>query len=147
MIFVMVFLIPFFRDLKLISVYEYLEMRFDRRVRLVMSGVFLLSRGLGTGITPGTGLAVTSLCTFDDGSGDADPSAPDDPMAPLDPSCRLIEGEIICVPFDESMGRIEGLMVMGETDYAQAHAALSEHGLMPLPAAPNLNNKLGNEFT
>jgi SSS family solute:Na+ symporter len=62
MIFVMVFLIPFFRDLKLISVYEYLEMRFDRRVRLVMSGVFLLSRGLGTGIGVYASGVVLSVC-------------------------------------------------------------------------------------
>jgi SSS family solute:Na+ symporter len=50
MIAVMVVLLPFFRKLELISVYEYLEKRFDRRMRLFISGVFLVSRGLGTGI-------------------------------------------------------------------------------------------------
>ena len=50
MIVVMVFLIPFFRRLELVSVYAYLEARFDRRVRLFVSGVFLLSRGLATGV-------------------------------------------------------------------------------------------------
>ena len=50
MIFVMIVLIPFFRELKLVSVYEYLEMRFSRRVRLLLSATFLLSRGLGTGV-------------------------------------------------------------------------------------------------
>ncbi len=50
MVFVMVLFIPFFRHLELISVYEYLEHRFSPSVRLLMSGVFLLSRGLGTGV-------------------------------------------------------------------------------------------------
>lgn len=50
MVFVMVLFIPFFRHLELISVYEYLEHRFSPAVRLLMSGVFLLSRGLGTGV-------------------------------------------------------------------------------------------------
>lgn len=49
MIFVMVFLVPFFRKLELISVYEYLERRFSLSVRLFISGVFLLARGIGTG--------------------------------------------------------------------------------------------------
>lgn len=49
MIFVMILLVPFFRKLELISVYQYLEMRFDLRVRLFMSGVFLIARGIGTG--------------------------------------------------------------------------------------------------
>ncbi len=49
MLLVMVFLLPLFRRLELVSVYEYLEMRFSRGVRLMMSGVFLLSRGLATG--------------------------------------------------------------------------------------------------
>lgn len=50
MIVVMVFLIPFFRRLQLISVYEYLELRFGPSVRTLVSGVFLLSRGLATGV-------------------------------------------------------------------------------------------------
>ncbi|MBT8496489.1 MAG: sodium/solute symporter [Deltaproteobacteria bacterium] len=50
MIFVMVVLVPFFRELKLVSVYEYLEMRFSRSVRLLLSATFLISRGLGTGV-------------------------------------------------------------------------------------------------
>ena len=49
MLLVMVFLLPLFRKLELVSVYEYLEMRFSRGVRLMMSGVFLVSRGLATG--------------------------------------------------------------------------------------------------
>ena len=62
MIFVMVFLIPFFRDLKLISVYEYLEMRFDRPTRQVMSGIFLLSRGLATGVVLYASGVVLQVC-------------------------------------------------------------------------------------
>lgn len=62
MIAVMIFLIPFFRELKLISVYEYLEMRFDRPTRLVMSGVFLLSRGLATGVGVYASAVVLSVC-------------------------------------------------------------------------------------
>ena len=62
MIVVMVLLIPFFRDLKLVSVYEYLEQRFDRRTRLVMSGVFLVSRGLATGVGVYASAAVLTVC-------------------------------------------------------------------------------------
>ena len=49
MIFVMIVFIPFFRKLELISVYEYLEYRFGPSVRTLMSLVFLISRGIGTG--------------------------------------------------------------------------------------------------
>ena len=62
MIFVMVFLIPLFRSLELISVYEYLEKRFDRRTRLVMSGIFLISRGLATGIGVYASAVVLQVC-------------------------------------------------------------------------------------
>ncbi|MGD8600259.1 MAG: sodium/solute symporter, partial [Gemmatimonadota bacterium] len=50
MIAVMVLLIPLFRGLELVSVYEYLELRFGRSVRTLVSAVFLLSRGLATGV-------------------------------------------------------------------------------------------------
>jgi len=50
MIAIMVVLIPFFRKLELVSVYEYLEWRFGPGVRYLISAVFLVSRGLGTGI-------------------------------------------------------------------------------------------------
>lgn len=62
MIFVMVLFIPFFRRLELISVYEYLELRFDRRVRYFLSAVFLLSRGLGTGVGVYASAIVLSVC-------------------------------------------------------------------------------------
>lgn len=50
MIAVMVFLIPLFRELNLVSVYEYLEHRFGPSARSLVSAVFLLSRGLATGV-------------------------------------------------------------------------------------------------
>jgi SSS family solute:Na+ symporter len=62
MIFIMVFLIPFFRRLELISVYEYLELRFGPGTRSLLSGVFLLSRGLGTGVGVYASAIVLSVC-------------------------------------------------------------------------------------
>ncbi len=50
MIAVSMLLLPFFRELKLISIYEYLELRFGPAVRTLVAGVFLVSRALGTGI-------------------------------------------------------------------------------------------------
>ena len=50
MIAVSMLLLPFFRKLELISIYEYLELRFGPSVRLLLSGIFLLSRALGTGV-------------------------------------------------------------------------------------------------
>ena len=49
-IFVMIFFMPLFGMLKLITVYEYLEMRFNSAARNFLSAVFLLSRGLATGV-------------------------------------------------------------------------------------------------
>jgi len=57
MIVIMVTLIPFFRKLELISVYEYLEKRFDPSVKYLISGVFLFSRGIGTAV----GLYMTAI--------------------------------------------------------------------------------------
>lgn len=62
MIFIMFFLIPFFRKLKLISVYEYLEMRYSAAARYFISGVFLLSRGLATAAALYAGAIVLSVC-------------------------------------------------------------------------------------
>ena len=57
MIFIMVTLIPFFRKLRLVSVYTYLERRFDPSVKYLISAVFLISRGLGTAV----GLYMTAI--------------------------------------------------------------------------------------
>lgn len=51
MILVMVFLLPMFRDLSLISVYEYLERRFDVTTRLLLSGLFQFVRAFATAVT------------------------------------------------------------------------------------------------
>lgn len=59
----MLFLVPVFRGLHLISVYEYLEKRFDRPTRLLMSGVFLVSRGLATGVAVYAAALVLQVCT------------------------------------------------------------------------------------
>ncbi len=61
-ILVMVFLIPFFRRLKLVSVYEYLEWRFGPSVRYLVSGVFLVSRGLATGVGVYASGIVLAVC-------------------------------------------------------------------------------------
>lgn len=62
MIFIMVFFIPFFRKLKLISIYEYLEGRFDSSTRTFLSSVFLISRGLATGVAIFASAIVLSIC-------------------------------------------------------------------------------------
>ncbi|MEM1054142.1 MAG: sodium:solute symporter [Bacteroidota bacterium] len=62
MILVMVLLIPTFRALKLVSVYEYLELRFGASVRTLVSGVFLVSRGLATGVGVYASGIVLSVC-------------------------------------------------------------------------------------
>ena len=62
MIAVMIVLIPFFRKLELVSVYEYLEGRFSTSVRLTISAIFLLARGGATGITIFTAALVLREC-------------------------------------------------------------------------------------
>ncbi|MEE2643749.1 MAG: sodium/solute symporter [Myxococcota bacterium] len=62
MIFVMVVLLPFFRQLELVSVYEYLELRFGRPTRLFLSGVFLVSRALATGMGIYAAAIVLTVC-------------------------------------------------------------------------------------
>ncbi len=61
-ILVMAFLIPFFRKLKLVSVYEYLEWRYGPSVRYLVSLVFLVSRGLSTGVGVYASGIVLSVC-------------------------------------------------------------------------------------
>lgn len=59
---VMVLLVPFFRRLELVSVYEYLELRFSPSVRYLVSLIFLVSRGLGTGVAVYASAIVLSVC-------------------------------------------------------------------------------------
>ena len=61
-ILVMAFLIPFFRKLKLVSVYEYLEWRYGPSERYLVSLVFLVSRGLATGVGEYASGIVLSVC-------------------------------------------------------------------------------------
>ena len=51
MIVIMVFLLPMFHQLKLISVYDYLERRFDLKTRLLLSGLFQFVRAFATAVT------------------------------------------------------------------------------------------------
>ncbi len=62
MLVVMLVLAPVLRGLSLISVYEYLERRFDRATRLVLSAVFLLSRGLATGVAVYAAAVLVQVC-------------------------------------------------------------------------------------
>lgn len=50
MIVLMVFFFPVFHSLRIISVYEFLEKRYDEKTRVVMSLIFQVSRGLATGV-------------------------------------------------------------------------------------------------
>ena len=50
MIFVMFVIIPPLWKAGVVSIYEYLEKRFDRSTRLILSFVFQISRALGTGV-------------------------------------------------------------------------------------------------
>lgn len=60
-----IFLIPLFRQLKLVSVYEYLQLRYGRSVRNVVAVIFLLSRALGTGIALyATAIVMQSITGF-----------------------------------------------------------------------------------
>jgi SSS family solute:Na+ symporter len=51
MIVISVTFIPIFRRLKIYTAYEFLEQRFDKKTRLLTSLLFLLARGLSTGIS------------------------------------------------------------------------------------------------
>src|SRR5690606_15832423 len=51
MIVISITFIPIFQRLNVYTAYEYLEQRFNRRTRVLTSFLFLLSRGLSTGIS------------------------------------------------------------------------------------------------
>src|SRR5258705_724347 len=51
MVVICIFFVPIFRRLKVYTAYEYLENRFDGKTRTLTSFLFLLSRGLSTGIS------------------------------------------------------------------------------------------------
>lgn len=60
---VMIVFVPVFRGLGLVSIYEYLELRFDRTTRLLLSGVFLVSRSLAAGVALYAAAVVVQVCT------------------------------------------------------------------------------------
>jgi len=51
MVVICIFFVPIFSKLKVYTAYEYLESRFDGKTRTLTSLLFLLSRGLSTGIS------------------------------------------------------------------------------------------------
>src|SRR5215510_10106899 len=51
MVVICIFFVPIFRKLKVYTAYEYLETRFDNKTRTLTSFLFLLQRGLSTGIS------------------------------------------------------------------------------------------------
>ena len=63
MIAIMVFLLPLFHQLKLISVYDYLERRFDLKTRLLLSGLFQFVRAFATAVTVYSIAIVVELIT------------------------------------------------------------------------------------
>jgi SSS family solute:Na+ symporter len=60
---VMAVFVPVFRGLGLISIYEYLELRFDRATRLLLSAVFIASRALAAGVALYAAAVVIEVCT------------------------------------------------------------------------------------
>ena len=62
MIILMVFFIPLFYTLRITTVYEYLEKRFNYSVRYTVSVFFQLSRGLATGVAIYAVSIVTAVC-------------------------------------------------------------------------------------
>ena len=51
MVVICIFFVPIFHKLKVYTAYEYLERRFDNKTRTLTSFLFLLQRGLSTGIS------------------------------------------------------------------------------------------------
>ena len=62
MMLIMLILVPVYHKTRAITIYEYLERRFGIRTRTAISAVFLISRGLGSGVALlATGI-VTAVC-------------------------------------------------------------------------------------
>lgn len=62
MMLIMLILVPMYHRSRAMTIYEYLELRFGKTTRLFISAVFLLSRGLGSGVALlATGI-VTAVC-------------------------------------------------------------------------------------
>jgi solute:Na+ symporter, SSS family len=66
MIVICIFFVPMFRKMKVYTAYEYLENRFDGKTRTLTSFLFLLQRGLSTGISVfAPSLILSSLLGWD----------------------------------------------------------------------------------
>lgn len=63
MIGLILFVMPLFRQLKLVSVYAYLEQRFDLSTRLTLSGLFMFVRAFATSVTVYSIAIVVELIT------------------------------------------------------------------------------------
>jgi SSS family transporter len=62
MILIMIILIPMYHRTRATTIYEYLENRFGQTTRMFISAVFLLSRGLGSGVMLLATAIVTAVC-------------------------------------------------------------------------------------
>ena len=62
MIFIMIFFLPFYRRVRLVSIYEYLEVRFGPGTRTSLSLVFQFLRAFSTGVTVYGISLVLSIC-------------------------------------------------------------------------------------
>ncbi len=62
MIGLIVFFVPIFHRLRIITIYEYLERRFGPAARSALSLIFLISRGLSTGVSLYAASIVLSVC-------------------------------------------------------------------------------------
>ncbi len=51
MVLICIFFVPIFQKLRVITAYEYLEQRFDKKTRTFIALIFLISRGISTGIS------------------------------------------------------------------------------------------------
>ncbi|GAO42960.1 sodium:solute symporter [Flavihumibacter petaseus] len=51
MIVICIFFVPIFHRLRVVTAYEYLEQRFDKKTRTFIALIFLISRGVSTGIS------------------------------------------------------------------------------------------------
>ncbi|MCG6878194.1 MAG: sodium:solute symporter [Deltaproteobacteria bacterium] len=59
---IMLIMVPLYHRTRAITIYEYLEKRFGRSTRMSISAVFLVSRGLGSGVALLATAIVTAVC-------------------------------------------------------------------------------------
>ena len=62
MMLIMLIMVPLYHRTRAITIYEYLEKRFGRSTRMSISAVFLVSRGLGSGVALLATAIVTTVC-------------------------------------------------------------------------------------